>query len=190
MWLSLGTVVEKTKLPVACLGPKLLHHLRLDVIQAGCFAVLQYSDADVEFRCSKCSRESRVVRVPLSVEADFGCLFGTIPLSRSWCATWFPVVLQCCSSLHGSSRSLRIVDHAFLLVWVTSVDSIRVCHALRRSSEMALTSSSPGVMVLSAKGSSSDFSRYSSFSSVDSGVRLGDVVPSTPTSDVLSGDFS
>ena len=36
-----------------------------------------------------------------------------------------------------------------------SVDSIRVCHALRRSSEMAFISSSPIVMVLSAKGSSS-----------------------------------
>ena len=26
----------------------------------------------------------------------FGCLFGTLPLSRSWCATWLAVVLQCC----------------------------------------------------------------------------------------------
>ena len=85
----------------------------------------------------------------------FGCLFGTLPLSRSWCAaTWFVVVLQCCFGLHGSSQSLRIVDHAFLLLWVISVYSIRVCHTLRRSSEMALISSSPSVMVLSAKGSS------------------------------------
>ena len=81
------------------------------------------------------------------------------------------LVLQCCFGLPGSSQSLRIVDHAFLLLWVMSVDSIRVCHALRRSSEMALISSSPSVMVLSAKGSSSYFSRYSSFSSVDSCVR-------------------
>ena len=43
----------------------------------------------------------------------FGCLFGALPLSRSWCATWFAVVLQCCFGLHGSSQSLRIVDHAF-----------------------------------------------------------------------------
>ena len=103
----------------------------------------------------------------------FGCLFGTLPLSRIWCATWFAVVLQCCFGLHGSSQSLRIVDHAFLLLWVMSVHSIRVCHALRRSSEMALISSSPSVMVLSAKGSSSYFSRYSSISSMDSGVRPG-----------------
>ena len=34
-------------------------------------------------------------------------------------------------------------------------------------------SSSPSVMVLSAKGSSSYFSRYSSISSMDSGVRSG-----------------
>ena len=53
------------------LGSKLLNQLRLDVIQAGCFAVLQYSDADVEFLCNKCSRESRVVRVPMPVEAYF-----------------------------------------------------------------------------------------------------------------------
>ena len=25
----------------------------------------------------------------------FGCLFSTLPLSRSWCVTWFAVVLQC-----------------------------------------------------------------------------------------------
>ena len=87
----------------------------------------------------------------------FGCLFGTLPLSRSWCATWFAVVLQCCFGLHGSSQSLRIVDHAFWLLWVMSVDSIRVCHVLRRSSEMALISSSPSVMDLSAMGLSSYF---------------------------------
>ena len=46
----------------------------------------------------------------------FGCLFGALPLSMSWCATWFAVVLQCCFGLHGSSQSLRIVDHAFLLL--------------------------------------------------------------------------
>ena len=103
----------------------------------------------------------------------FGCLFGTLPLSRSWCATWFAVVLQCCFGLHGSSQSLRIVDHAFLLLWVMSVDSIRVYHALRRSSEMALISSSPSVTVLSTKGSSSYFYRYSLISSMDSGVRPG-----------------
>ena len=103
----------------------------------------------------------------------FGCLFGALPLSRSWCATWFAVVLQCCFGLHGSSQSLRIVDHAFLLLCVMSVDSIRVYHALRRSSEMAFISSSPSVMVLSAKGSSSYFSRYSSISWMDSGVRPG-----------------
>ena len=83
------------------------------------------------------------------------------------------LVLQCCFGLRGSSHSLRIVDHAFLLLWVMYVDSIRVCHALRRSSEMALISSSPSVIVLSAKGSCSYFSRYSSISSMDSGVRPG-----------------
>ena len=60
-----------------------------------------------------------------------------------------------------------------LLAVVSHVDSIRVCHALRRSSEMALISSSPSVIVLSAKGSSSYFSRYSSISWMDSGVRPG-----------------
>ena len=103
----------------------------------------------------------------------FDCLFGALPFSRRWCATWFAVVLQCCFGMHVSSQSLRIVDHAFLLLWVMSVDSIRVCHALRRSSEMALISSSPIVMVLSAKGSYSYFSRYSSISWMDSGVRPG-----------------
>ena len=86
-----------------------------------------------------------------------------MPLGSQWC----------CFGLHGSSQSLRIVDHAFLLLWVMSVDSIRVCHALRRSSEMALISSSPSAMVLSAKGSSSYFSRYSLISWMDSGVRPG-----------------
>ena len=90
-----------------------------------------------------------------------------MPLGSQWCT------LQCCFGLHGSSQSLRIVDHAFLLLWVMSVDSIRVCHALRRSSEIALISSSPSVIVLSAKGSSSYFSRYSLISSMDSGVRHG-----------------
>ena len=33
--------------------------------------------------------------------------------------------------LHGSSQSVRIVDHPFLLLWVMYVDSIRICHALR-----------------------------------------------------------
>ena len=103
----------------------------------------------------------------------FGCMFGTLQLCRSWCATWFAVVLQWCFGLHGSSQSLRIVDHAFLLLWVLSVDSIRICHALRRSYVMALISSSPSVMVLSAKGSFSYFSRYSSISSMDSDVRHG-----------------
>ena len=88
-------------------------------------------------------------------------------------ATWFAVVLQCCFGLRGSSQSLLIVDQAFSLLWVMSVDSIRVCHALRRSSDMPLISSSPSVMVLPAKGSSSYFSRYSSISSMDSGVRPG-----------------
>ena len=94
----------------------------LDVIQAGCFAVLQYSDTDVEFRCSKWSRESRVVRVSLSIETYFR-LSVRYSSGRSWCATWFAMVLQCCFGLNGSSKSLRIVDHAFLLLWVRSIDS-------------------------------------------------------------------
>ena len=94
------------------------------------------------------------------------CVLGTLPLSSSWYATWFAVVLQCCFALHGSSQNLRIVDHAFLLLWFMSADSLRVSYALRRSSEMALIGSSPSVMVLSAKGSSSYFSRFSSISSV------------------------
>ena len=101
----------------------------------------------------------------------FGCLFGTLPLSSSWCATCFAVVLQCCFGLHGSSQSLRIVDHAFPLLWVMYVYSIRVCHALQRSSQMALISSSPSVMVLYGKGSISYLSRYYLISWMDSGVR-------------------
>ena len=66
------------------------------------------------------------------------------------------------------------MDHAFLLLWVMSADSIRVCHALRPSSEMAFISSSRSVMVLSAEGSYRSYlSRYSSISSVDLGVRPG-----------------
>ena len=84
-----------------------------------------------------------------------------------------PLGSQCCFGLHGSSQSFRIVDHAFLLLWVMYVDSIRVCHALRRSAGAALISSSPSGMVLSSKGSSSYFYRYSLISSMDSGVRPG-----------------
>ena len=76
----------------------------------------------------------------------------------------------CCSAASACMGRHRC---AFLLLWVLSVDSIRVCHALRRSSEMALISYSPSVMVISAKGSSSYFSRYSSIRSMDSGVRPG-----------------
>ena len=32
---------------------------------------------------------------------NFGFLLGTLPLSRSWCATWFAVVLQCCFGHKG-----------------------------------------------------------------------------------------
>ena len=56
------------------------------------------------------------------------------------------MVLQCCFGLYGSSQGLCVVDHAFLLLWVMSVDSIRVCHALRRSSQMALISTSSSVI--------------------------------------------
>ena len=99
----------------------------------------------------------------------FDCLFGALELVCHLVRSGVAVLL----GLHGSSQSLRIVDHAFLVLWATSVYAIRVCHALRRSSEMALISSSPSVMVLSAEGSYSYFSRYSSISSVDSGVRPG-----------------
>ena len=96
-----------------------------------------------------------------------------MPLGSQWCCSAASACMgrpracvswttpSCC---RGSSSSV---------LWVMYVDSIRVCHALRRSSEMALISSSPNVMVLSAKGSSSYFSRYSLISSMDSGVRPG-----------------
>ena len=51
-----------------------------------------------------------------------------MPLGSQWCR----------SAASASMGRLYIVDHAFLLLWVMSVDSIRVCHALRRSSEMVL----------------------------------------------------
>ena len=131
------------KRPVACLGSKLLDQLRLDVIQPGAlpfFSTLMpmSSSATVNALVNPWSSGHRC-----RSRRSFGCLFCALPLSRSWCATWFAVVLQCCFGLHASSQSLRIVDHAFLLLWVMFVDSIRVCHALRRSSEMALISSSP-----------------------------------------------
>ena len=72
-----------------------------------------------------------------------------------------------------SMRSLACLFSGLLAVVGHVCYSIRVCHALRRSSEMALISSSPSVTVLSAEGSSSYFSRYSSISLVDSGVRPG-----------------
>ena len=87
-----------------------------------------------------------------------------MPLGSQWCCS-------AASACMGRHRACHIVDHAFLLLWVMYVDSIRVCHALGCSSEMALITSSPSVMVLSAKGSSSYFSRYSLISSIDSGVR-------------------
>ena len=43
-----------------------------------------------------------------------GCLFGALPLSRSLCATWFAVVLQCC----------------FGLAWVVTKLAIRGPHLL------------------------------------------------------------
>ena len=114
-------------------------------------------------------------------------LFGTLALSRSWCANWFAVVLQCYFGLHGSSQSLRIVDHAFLLLWVMSVDSIRVCHALRRSSEMALIPECDGAI---CEGIIFVFLSvfFDQFDGL--GCQAWDIVPSTPTRDVLSGDFS
>ena len=123
----------------------MLDQLRLDVIQAGAlpfFSILMpmSSSAAVNALVNPGSSGYRS-----RSRRTFRCRFGTLPLSRSWCVTWFAVVLQCCFGLHGSSQSLRIVDHAFLLLWVMSVDSIRVCHALRRSSEMALINSSPSL---------------------------------------------
>ena len=79
-----------------------------------------------------------------------------MPLGSQWCCS----VALACMRRHKACVSWTTLS----CWWVMSVDSIRVCHALRRSSEMALISSSPSVMVLSAKGSSSYFSRYSSIS--------------------------
>ena len=61
------------------------------------------------------------------------------------------LVRSAASACMGHHRVSIIVDHAFLLLLAMSVGSIRVCHALRRSSEMAVISSSPSVMLLSAK---------------------------------------
>ena len=90
-----------------------------------------------------------------------------MPLGSQWCCS----AASACTGHHKACLSWSM--YALLLLWVMSVDSIRVCHVLRRSSEMALISSSPSGMVLSAKGSSSYFSRYSLISSMDSGVRPG-----------------
>ena len=62
------------------------------------------------------------------------------------------MVFYCCFDLHGSLHNLLLLDHAFLLLCVISVDSIKVCHDIRRSTEMAFVSSSPSVMMSSANG--------------------------------------
>ena len=121
----------------------------------------------------------------------FGCLFGALPLSRSWCATWFAVVLPCCFGLHGSSQSLRIVDHAFLLLCVMSVDSIRFFHTVRRSSEMALISEFlPACDGAICEGIVFVFLSifFDQFDGL--GCQASGIVHSTTTRNVLSGDFS
>ena len=55
----------------------------------------------------------------------------------------------------GLLQNVRIFAQVFLLLCVMSVDSMRVCHALRRSSEIVFISSSPASVVSSAKGSDS-----------------------------------
>ena len=65
------------------------------------------------------------------------------------------------------------MDHAFLLLLVMSVDSIRACHALRRSSEMAFISSYPECDGAICEGIVFVFLSVSLISSMDSGVRSG-----------------
>ena len=89
-----------------------------------------------------------------------------MPLRSQWCC---------------SAASACMGRHKACVSWTTPSCCCETCllirsgyaNALQRSSEMALISSSPSVMVLSAKGSSSYFSRYSSISWMDSGVRHG-----------------
>ena len=177
-FLSLDTVAEKRcSHAVPCIGSKLLDQLGLDVIEAGCFAVLQYSDADVEFRAAENALvDSGSSGYRCRSMRTFGCLFGTLPLSRSWCATWFAVVLQCCFGLHGSSQSLRIVDPASVLAVVGHVcwfDHSLPCFTtfLWDGAHQFLTESD-GV-ICEGIVQSSYFSPYSSISSLDSGVRPG-----------------
>ena len=47
----------------------------------------------------------------------FGCLFGTLPLSRSWCATWFAVVLQNPIFLHWSFRTRGTLRYDMTVVF-------------------------------------------------------------------------
>ena len=90
-----------------------------------------------------------------------------MPLGSQWCCS----VASACIGRHKACVS-----------WTTPscccgscllIRSGYKCYALRRSSDMSLISSSPKAMVLSAKGSSSYFSRYSLISSMDPGDTPG-----------------
>ena len=106
----------------------------------------------------------------------FGCLCDLV---RSGVAVLLWLAWVVTKLAYRGPRLPAVVSHV--------CHSIRVCHALRCSSEMALIISSPSVMVLSAKGSSSYVSRYSSDGL---GCQAWDIVPSTPSRNVLSGDFT
>ena len=77
-----------------------------------------------------------------------------MPLGSQWCCG----AVSACMGRHKACVSWttpsRRCESCLL---IRSGSAMFVCHALRRSSEMALISSSPCVVVLSAKGSSSYF---------------------------------
>ena len=121
-----------------------------------------------QFRCRRQQLffpfSTAVGRGVLSVVCSvlFRYVGSDVPLGSQWCCS---AALAC------------IGRHKACVSWTTPScccgSCLLVCHALRRSSERTLISSSSSMMVLSAKGSSSYFSRYSSISSMDSGVRPG-----------------
>ena len=90
-----------------------------------------------------CSSET-IPATSVGWQQAFGCVVGVLCM---------PVFLYFCSSVVLLCRAaFRIVAQAFLLLCVMSLDSIRVCHDLSRSSEMVFIGYPPALMIYSAKG--------------------------------------
>ena len=119
----------------------------------------------------------------------FGCLFGTLPLSRSWCATWFTYVLQCCFGLRGR--------HKACISWTTPSCCRGSCLLIRSGSAMLYgvplrwRSSVPTQCHGAICEGIVFVFRSVFFDQFDGlGCHAWDIVHSTSTGVVLSGDFS